>query len=168
MRMMVVLFWMTYNLCSGHLIMLYKIPLQVMARKHVMFLRVSMLLSKYKSTAVQGGDMEVFSVAYVSGSIARQVLRDVSCNACKTCLTFEVLLRTGVFILFKEYSDAEQSLTYPSEKLVETVGAAVTLMKSVMTEVAHLNSVEQYITATINNSIDFEWIKCTGCLLHHQ
>jgi hypothetical protein len=62
--------------------------------------------------------MEVFSVAYVSGSIARQVLRDVSCDACKTCLTSEVLLRTSVFIYFKEYSDTEQSLTYP-EKLVD-------------------------------------------------
>jgi hypothetical protein len=37
--------------------------------------------------AVHAGDMEVFSVAYVSGSIARQVLRGVSCDACKTCLT---------------------------------------------------------------------------------
>jgi hypothetical protein len=40
-----------------------------------------------------------------------------------------VLLRTSVFIYFKEYSDTEQSLTCPSEKLVETVGAAVTLME---------------------------------------
>jgi hypothetical protein len=58
--------------------------------------------------------MEVFSVAYVSGSIARQVLRNVSCDACKACLTSEVLLQTNVFIYFKEYSDTEWSLTYPS------------------------------------------------------
>jgi hypothetical protein len=44
----------------------------------------------------------------------------------------------------------------PSEKLVKTVGAAVTLMESMMTEVAHLNSVKQHITAVIKNSIDFE------------
>jgi hypothetical protein len=79
-----------------------------------------------------------------------------------------VLLRTSVFIYFKEYSDTQQSLTYPSEKLVVTVGAAVTLMESMMTDVAHLNSVEQHITAAIKNSIDFEWIRCTGCSLHHQ
>jgi hypothetical protein len=30
------------------------------------------------------GDMELFSVAYVSGSFARHVHRGVSCNACKT------------------------------------------------------------------------------------
>jgi hypothetical protein len=70
--------------------------------------------------------MEMFLVAYVSGSIVIQVLHDVSCDACKMCLTSEVLLRTSVFIYFKKYSDTEQSLTYPSEKLVETVGAAVT------------------------------------------
>jgi hypothetical protein len=52
--------------------------------------------------------------------------------------------------------------------LVETAGAAVTLMKSTMTEVGHLNSVEQHITAAIKNSIYFEWIMCAGCSLHHQ
>jgi hypothetical protein len=31
-----------------------------------------------------------------------------------------------------------------------------------MAELAHLNSVEQNITVAIKNSIDFEWIKCTG------
>jgi hypothetical protein len=39
--------------------------------------------------------------------------------------------------------------------LVETVVTAVTLMKSMMAEVAHLSSVEQHITAAIKNSIDF-------------
>jgi hypothetical protein len=40
--------------------------------------------------AVHAGDMEVFSVACVSGSIVRQVVRGVSCDACKTCLTSAV------------------------------------------------------------------------------
>ncbi|PNF15720.1 hypothetical protein B7P43_G12478 [Cryptotermes secundus] len=120
------------------------------------------------SPAVPAGEMEVFSVAYVSGSIARQVLHGVSCDACKTCLTSEVLLSANVFIYFKECSDTEQSLTYPSEKLVETVGTAVTLMESIMTEAAHLNSVEQHITTAIKSTVDFEWIRCSGCSLHHQ
>jgi hypothetical protein len=68
-----------------------------------------------KGGAVHAGDIEVFSAAYVSGSIARQVLYGVSCDACKTFLTTEVLLRTTVLIYFKEYSDTEQSLTCPSE-----------------------------------------------------
>jgi hypothetical protein len=51
---------------------------------------------------------------------------------------------------------------------VETVGAAVTLMESVMTEMAHLNLVEQHITTAIENSTDFEWIRRTGCSFHHQ
>jgi bisphosphoglycerate-independent phosphoglycerate mutase (AlkP superfamily) len=54
-------------------------------------------------------------------------------------------------------SVTEQFHTYP-EKLVETVGTAVTLMESMMAEVAHLNSVEQHITPAIKDSIDFEWI----------
>jgi hypothetical protein len=51
---------------------------------------------------------------------------------------------------------------------VENVGTAVTIMESVLAEVAHLNSVEQHITAAIKKSIDFEWIRCTSCTLHHQ
>ncbi|XP_033606755.1 uncharacterized protein LOC111862951 isoform X2 [Cryptotermes secundus] len=134
-------------------------------------LRVSMLLSKYRwtwSPAVPDGDMEVLSVAHISGSVVRQVLRVVSCDACKTCLTSEVLLSANVFIYFKECSDTEQSLTYPSEKLVETVGTAVTLMESIMAEATHLNSVEQHITAAIKSTIDFKWIRCSACSLHHQ
>ncbi|XP_023721687.1 uncharacterized protein LOC111872233 [Cryptotermes secundus] len=129
---------------------------------------VAQQLHKDIGATVDAGNMKVFSVAYVSGSIARQVLHGVSCDACKTCLTSEVLPSASVFIHFKECSDTEQSLTCPSEKLVETVGVAVTLMESMMAEVAHLNSVEQHITAAIMKSIDFEWIRCTGCSLHYQ
>jgi hypothetical protein len=66
----------------------------------------------------------VFSVGYVSGFIARQLLHGVNCDACKTCLTSEVI-STNVFIYFMQYSDTEQSLAYPSEKLVETVRTSV-------------------------------------------
>jgi hypothetical protein len=46
-RMMVLLFWLTYNR-SGHLMLLHEILLHVMARRSLMmFLRVSMLLNKY-------------------------------------------------------------------------------------------------------------------------
>jgi hypothetical protein len=91
---------------------------------------------------VRAGDMEVFSVAYVSGFIARQLLHGVECDACKKCLTSQEMLSTNVFIYFKEYGDTEQTLTYPSEKLVETVGTSVTLLETMMAEVFHLNSVE--------------------------
>jgi hypothetical protein len=51
---------------------------------------------------------------------------------------------------------------------VETVGMYVTLMGSMMSVVAHFSSVEQHITAAIENSIYFEQIRYTGCSLHHQ
>jgi hypothetical protein len=50
-RMMVLLFLMTYIPCSGHLMLLHRIPPQVMTRKPlIMFPRVSMLLNKYRRT----------------------------------------------------------------------------------------------------------------------
>jgi hypothetical protein len=60
------------------------------------------------------------------------VLRDVSCDACKTYLVSHLLLTNRVFIYFKEYSDTEQSLTYPSQKVVETLGTSVALMEFMM------------------------------------
>jgi hypothetical protein len=66
---------------------------------------VTQQVQKNMGAAVHAGDLEVFSVAYVSGSIARQVLRNVNCDACKTCLTSEVLLSANVFIYFKEVKD---------------------------------------------------------------
>jgi len=37
-----------------------------------------------------------------------------------------------------------------------------------MAEVAHTYSVEEKITATIKNTIDFGWIQSSGCSFHHQ
>jgi hypothetical protein len=62
------------------------------------------MLQKDIDAAVHAGDMEVFSIAYVSGSIARYVLCGVSCDAYRMCLTSEVLLAN---IYVKECSDTE-------------------------------------------------------------
>jgi hypothetical protein len=37
-----------------------------------------------------------------------------------------------------------------------------------MAEAAHVNSLEQHVTAATKNSIYFEWIRCVSCFLHHQ
>lgn len=58
------------------------------------------------------------TAAYVSGSTVRHVLHGVSCH---------VPLSATAIVYFEEYSDTEQSLTYPSEKMVETIGTVVTL-----------------------------------------
>ena len=47
-------------------------------------------------------DMDLFSVAYVSGFTGRRAVR---CDDCKTCLTSPVMFSTSAFIYFKEYRD---------------------------------------------------------------
>jgi len=37
-----------------------------------------------------------------------------------------------------------------------------------MAEVAQTHSAEEKIITAIKNTIDFEWILSSGCLLHHQ
>ena len=113
-------------------------------------------------------DMDLFSVACVSGFIARHVLRAVRCDDCRTCFTVPVILSTKAFIYFKEYKDDEQSLTYPSERLLETANASGTVLDGMMADVVHTHSVEERITATIKNAIDFGWIQSSSCSLHHQ
>jgi hypothetical protein len=67
-----------------------------------------------------------------------------------------------------EYKNDEQSLTYPSERLVETVSASVTVLEGMMAEVDHTYSVEEKITAAIKNTVDFGWIQVSGFCSHHQ
>ena len=107
-------------------------------------------------------DMKLLSVAYVSGFIARHVLLGINCEDCTTCLTSSMLLGTIAFIYFKEF------LTYPSEKLVETGGASISLLESKMAKVAHMGSVEERMTVAIKEIVDFEWIGSSGFSLHSQ
>jgi hypothetical protein len=82
--------------------------------------------------------------AYVSSFTARQVLHG-DYDACKTS---QVLLSANI-----EYRDTEQSLAYPPERLMESVGTDVTPVESVMAYVAYLNSVEQNFTAAIKTAL---------------
>jgi hypothetical protein len=99
-RMMVLLFWITYNCCSGHLILLYEIlqfPCCLESAEGDSYYRTWWLRRSALSSLRHG-------------STARQVLCGVSCGAYRMCLTSKVLLSI-VFIYFSELSDTEQSLT---------------------------------------------------------
>jgi len=76
---------------------------------------------------VNDDDMNLFLVAYISGFIAQHVLCAVRCDECKTWLTSPVM-SFNAFIYFLKYKDDEHNLTYPSERLVETVSAFVTVL----------------------------------------
>jgi len=51
---------------------------------------------------------------------------------------------------------------------VETVGTAVTVLENVMSMVAHLESVELYVTDARDKGVDFDRIRSAGCSLHYQ
>jgi len=79
-----------------------------------------------------------------------------------------MLLATNAFIYFKEYDEDKQFLTYPSEKLVETVHASISLLECKMAKVAHMGSVEEKMTVAIKETVDFGWIGSSVCSLHSQ
>ena len=72
----------------------------------------------------------------------------------KKSLISEVPSPLDVYKGFKEHSSTVQSITYPTEKLVETVGTALTVLENVMSMVAHLESVELYVTYAIKKGVD--------------
>jgi len=113
-------------------------------------------------------DMKMFSVAYIIGFIARHLLCKCSCDACKACLVSETPPTNDVYIGFKQCSSTVHSLTYPTEKLVETVGTAVNILEGIISEVAHLDTVKCCITSVIKESFSFDWIMLIGCPFHHQ
>jgi hypothetical protein len=61
---------------------------------------------------------------------------------CKRCLISAVTLSLSIYTVFMGHSSTVQSLTYPTEKLVETIFNAVTVLENVIAKVAHLESVE--------------------------
>ena len=63
-----------------------------------------------------------------------------------------------------EYGEDKQFLTYPSEKLVETVGSSISLLEPKMAKVAHMGSVEEMMTVAIKEIVDFEWTGSSGSL----
>jgi len=113
-------------------------------------------------------NMKLLSVAYVIGFIARQVLRGIKCDDCKTCLTSPVLLAPTAFMYFKEYEEDKQFLPYFSKKLGETLNAAISLLEPELAKVAHMGSDEEKMTVAIKETVDFAWIRSSGCSLHGQ
>ena len=82
-----------------------------------------------------------------------------------TCLTSPLLLATNAFIYFKGNKENTQFLTYPSEKLIETVGASIS---SEMAKVVHMGPVEEKMTVAIKETVKFGWFGPSGCSLHSQ
>ena len=79
-----------------------------------------------------------------------------------------MLLATKTFMYFEEYQEDKQFLAYRYEKLVETVGASISVLESKIAKVPHMGSVEEKITFAIKEIVDFRWIGSSGCSLHSQ
>ena len=106
------------------------------------------------SASVCAYDVKMFSLAYVIGFIAKRLLNNIDCDICKKCLISEVPSSLDIYTGFKEHNSAVRSLTYPTDKLVETVGTAVTVLENVMSMVAHLELVELYVTDAVKKGVD--------------
>lgn len=107
----------------------------------------------------------IFSLAYVCGSIARRIVIGTTCSNCKFALLAtnpNVDVHNG--IIFKEFSEKNTGLTYPSEAMIRCVGCIVEVLEKVIPQVAHKSCVQSTLLFAVKN-IDWDWL---ACLLHHE
>ena len=112
-------------------------------------------------------DVKLLSVGYVGGFIASRAtwhqlwwLQDMS--------HIPSVVGNQCFLIFKEYEEDKQFLTFPSKKLVETVSASISVLMFKMAKVAHMGSVELKMTVAIKKTVDFWLVGSSGCSLHSQ
>ncbi|KAJ3634563.1 hypothetical protein MTP99_007515 [Tenebrio molitor] len=115
------------------------------------------------AAAVALGTTVTLSVAYVSGFIARRIVKEVAgCQSCVSCLCSSSLEAHNLFIVNKEWSDDDTKLTYPSESLVVAVGVAVSLLENFL----HEHKSRPHVLSTgvfhMKSHIDFSWVSCTN------
>jgi hypothetical protein len=122
--------------------------------------------AKRTEEAVRNAQADVLSTAFVSGFIAKHILRN-SCNVCKMLLTEEPNEFLHADISMSEYCEDKRSLTYPSELLVISVCQASTLMKEILDAKPQTRKMKQYIIGVLRRNVDFSWVNCEGgCVLH--
>jgi len=77
-------------------------------------------------------------VLWATSGMLMLLLDNNNCDTMKKCLLSEVLSPLDTYSGFKQHSSTAQSVTHPTENLVETVGTAVTVLENVMSMVTHL------------------------------
>lgn len=100
------------------------------------------------------------STAYVSGFIARRLLRNSTCNGCKEALldTSQDNANWCTGFFFKEYSDNTNRLTYPSENFIKSVGHSATILENQLELHFHKEKILETITRVILSEVDFTWL----------
>ena len=106
---------------------------------------------------VEEVDIESYSMAYVSGYIARRLLKNITCDNCKACLTTDTVESFHEGITLREYF-ANKCLSYPTEELCKAVGVGATVLENMIPEVAHLPGVWKCIEGAIKETVNFSRI----------
>ncbi|KAJ8915349.1 hypothetical protein NQ315_008236 [Exocentrus adspersus] len=113
------------------------------------------------ANAVSGGNEETLSVAYVSGFIAKKILGpDHQCDDCLQLLCWTSMEAQNLFIAFKEWTDNENILMYPSENLVIAVGQAVTVLENFIQKHGGKPDLSKCSAIEIKNVVNFSWFSC--------
>ncbi|KAJ8913287.1 hypothetical protein NQ315_010953 [Exocentrus adspersus] len=120
-------------------------------------------ISSNIATAVSQGDTETLSVAYLSGFIAKGLLTSTDkCQQCRSLLCSEEDALHNQFIVFKEWTDQEKRLTYPTEALVVAIGQAITVIEMLLNNDGSKSAIGHFLYAQIQLQVDFSWFSCTA------
>lgn len=117
-------------------------------------------VSQQIADAVNIGQTQTLSVAYVGGFIIKKFLEQTNCAACSKNLLGSSDAPHNLFISFKEWSDVTEKLIYPAEHPVVTVGYAITLLEEFLEKNCTSSNLSQAIENHLNLNVNFSWISC--------
>jgi hypothetical protein len=123
----------------------------------------SKMQDRFFQTSLEG--IRVQSIAYVSSYICQRLVKDCSCNDCKSSLTSDFLFACNILTSFHDVDYESGQFPLPSEEMVAAMVHGTNILESVMPRVAHTDKVCQQLTAAILHSVDFSFLKC---LLHRE
>lgn len=102
---------------------------------------------------------DLTATAYVSGFIAKRVLSTNSCNNCKLgILSGNPHESHSLGLLFREYNNDKERLTYPSESLAKTVGHCATLLETLLEDQFYKVGILKLVASILVKEVDFSWL----------
>ena len=110
-----------------------------------------------------GERLSKHSLVYVSGFIAKGLLRKSDCSSCRRCIRTDTIDESHLFIRLKEYDPSSPRLVLPSKELTYSVSHAKNLYETFIRPTIHVSNIRKRFFGFLCREVDFSWL----CQEHH-
>ena len=119
--------------------------------------------SATKAIPTLGERLSKHSLVYVSGFIAKGLLRKSDCSTCRRCIQTDAIDESHLFITLKEYDPDRPRLVLPSKELTHSVKHAKNLYETFIRPTLHVANIRKRFFGFLKREVDFSWL----CREHH-